>query len=446
MVVKSLIYFLNDIGEYFSKLPDLFPKALEYVLTNGLLNTSFSKFFIESNAVECLRNFSFGCSELFSEAMILKTLEISETVLGFIHTSHAEKLIELIITIIDKLNPSEKFSAQQKVFMLILNELAVGCERLSEGSSAGFIKGVTLMSAAFATLNGSECDLIWQNLNWVVIKAVELVLKILPGLKESQSECFLFLKRAVLLCSTYSDFYFSEICELVLNIYVPGKEDAVSIIISGIRILYNEPKTLEWLNRNYLILFMKLKDSLVLNPNPEIIEKFFDLQCKIAECNLQNFESTLPTSLALASSVCIFLSNKIAAKSLLNFCSMIFSSRKEELARYAIEFCRNLVLALDSISINTIQILANLLNHLKTFYTCEFECGINDAIISQTYSCFSEQDKERIRFCFLKLDTSSVGQMKSFLNSIINILKGRGSIDLIVATEISIKSKITHSK
>ena len=446
MVVKSLIFFLSDIGGHFSKLPDLFPKALEYVLTNGLLNTSFSKFFIDSNAVECLRNFSFECIELFTEPMILKTLEISEAVLGFIHTSHADKLIESIISIIDKLSPSAKLSAQHKVFVFVLNELAAGCEGLSEGNSAGFVKGVTLMSAALGALNGSDSNLIWQNLNWVVIKAVGLVIKCLPGLNESQSACFMLLKRSVLLCSTFSDCYFSEICEFVLNNYVPGKEEGVSVIISGITILYNEPKTLEWLNRNYLLLFMKLKDSLLLNPNPDIIEKFFDLQCKLVECNLAAFTSTLPASLALASSLCNFLSDRTAAKSLLNFCLMVFSTRHEELGGSVRELCRNLALALKSISVNAIQVLANLLNQFRIFYSGEFEYGINDAMISSSYACFNEQEKERIRFCFFRLDNSSVHQMKSFLNSIINILKGRGSIDLIVATEIFITSKIIHSK
>lgn len=441
MVVKSLIFFLSDIGGYFSKIPDLFPKALEYVLANGLLNAANSKFFIDSNAVECLRNFSFECIDLFSEAMVLKTLEIAETVLGFIHTSYAEKLIESIVSIIEKLNPADKSSAQQKVLMFILNEIAAGCKGVNEGNSDGFVKGVTLMSAAFGALNGSNSNLIWQNLNWIVIKTVGLVIKALPQLQDVQSTCFILLKRAVLLCSTFADCFFSEICDYVLNNYVSGKEEGISVIISGISILFNEPKTLDWLNTNYLLLYVKLKDSLIANPNPDIIEKFYDLQCKIFECHLQACSSTLPSSLALASSLCNFLSDRNPAKSVLTFCQMIFAARYEELAEIVRELCRNLISALGTISTNAIQPLANLFNKFRALYPNEFEVGVNNALVSSVYACFSEQEKQRLNFCFLKLDTSTVHQMKSFISSISNILKGRGSIDLIIATEIAITSK-----
>ena len=441
MVVKSLIFFLSDIGGYFSKVPELFPRALEYVLTNGLLNTAYSKFFIDSNAVECLRNFSFECIELFSEAMVLKTLEIAETVLGFIHTSHAEKLIESIISIIEKLNSNDKSSAQQKVLMFILNEIAAGCKGLNEGNSDGFIKGVTLMSSAFGALNGSNSNLIWQNLNWIVIKTVGLVIKALPQLQDVQPACFILLKRAVLLCSTFSDCFFSEICDYVLNNYVSGKEEGISIIISGISILFNEPKTLDWLHKNYLLLYVKLKESLLANPNPDIIEKFYDLQSKIFECHLPTCSSTLPSSLALASNLCNFLSDRNAAKSLLMFCQMIFSARYEELAELVRELCTNLISALGTISINAVQFLANLFNKFRALYANEFELGVNNALVSSAYSSFSDQEKQRIMFCFLKVDTSTVNQMKSYINSISNILKGRGSIELIIATEIAITSK-----
>jgi hypothetical protein len=136
-----------------------------------------------------------------------------------------------------------------------------------------------------------------------------------------------------------------------------------------------------------------------------------------------------------------FLSDRVAAKSLLTFCQMIFAQRFEELAVFVHDLSKNLLSSLSLISINAIQPLSFLLVNLKTSYFPEYEAGLSEALLSNSYSSFSDKDKERLRYCFSMVDTSNVHQMKGLVNSLSNILKGRGTIDLIIATEIAINSK-----
>lgn len=443
LFVKSFVFLLNDIGNHFIHFPSLFPKALEYVLANGLLDTSNSKFFIDTNAVECLRNFAFECIDLFTNEMIYKTLEITETILGVINPLYADKLVEAIISIIGKLPQNEIFVAQRKIFAYILADFSASCPGNLEFKPVLFQKGIALMSAAFMAMQGSSSQAIWQNLSDIIVETVNLTLKGIPQIKQVEvlNASYLLLKRTIVLSSVFSDFFFPQICESVICNYTPGREEGISAIISGISILFSEPNTTSWLSSNYLQVFLKLRDSLTQQSIPETIEKFFDLQSKLFESGLAVFNNTLLETLQLAINLCSYLSDRSASRAFLNFCQLIFAKKTEELAPFALALTVGLVSSLNTISINAVQPLSNLFNFFKIYYQAEFEQGVSSALAGNTFQEFQEKDKERIKFCFLKTDASTVQKMKILVNSIINILKGRGTIELLIATEIAISSE-----
>lgn len=421
----------------------MFPRALEYVLANGLLNTSNSKFFIDTNAVECLRSFSFECIDLFTNEMIYKSLEISETILGIINPVYADKLIEAIIGIIGNLPPNEVIVAQRKILSFIFTEFSAACPGSLEFKHNLFHNGIKLLSAAFAAMQGSSSQVIWQNLSDILIETVNLTLKGILQIKQAEllGGAYMLLKRIITLSSIFSDYFFPQICETLVSEYIPGKEESISTIISGISILFSEPNTKSWLSSNYLQLFIKLRDSISLKANPETIEKFFDLQSKIFESGLSVFNSTLLETLQLTINLSNYLSDRIAAKAFLNFCVLIFSKNSSELSPFAQALSTSLISSLNSINTNAVQSLSSLFNYFKAYFPPEFEQGVNSALSSGTYQEFSIKDKERIKFCFLKIDASTIQKMKILVNSLINILKGRGSMDLLIATEIAISSE-----
>ena len=442
-MVKSLVFFLNDIGNYFQYFPELFPKALEYVLANGLLNTSNSKFFIDTNAVECLRSFSFECIDLFTNEMIYKTLEISETILGVLNPVYADKLIEAVIGIIGKLPQNEVIVAQRKILSFIFTDFSAACPGNLEFKPNLFNKGIKLLSAAFAAMQGTSSQVVWQNLSDILIETVNITLKGILQIKQAEllNGAYMLLKRIITLTSVFADYFFAQICETLVSEYTSGKEESISTIISGISVLFSEPNTKSWLSLNYLKIFFKLRDSLSVQANPETIEKFFDVQSKMFESGLSVFNSTLLETLQLTINLSNYLSDRIAAKSLLNFCVLIFGKNSSDLSPFAQALSTSLISSLSTINTNAVQPLSSLFNYFKTYFPSDFEQGVNSALSTNTYSEFSPNDKERVKFCFMKVESSTIQKMKVLVSSLINILKGRGSMDLLIATEIAISSE-----
>lgn len=375
--------------------------------------------------------------------MIYKTLEIAETILGVINPLYADKLVEAIISIIGKLPQNEVFVAQRKIFAYILIEFRASCPGNMEFKPALFQKGIALMSAAFMAMQGSSSQAIWQNLSDIIIETVNLTLKGIPQIKQVEllNASYLLLKRTIVLSSVFSDFFFPQICETVISNYTPGREEGISAIISGVSILFSEPNTVSWLSSNYVQVFLKLRDSLTQQAIPETIEKFFDFQSKLFESGLAVFNSTLLDTLQLSINLCSFLSDRSAARALLNFSQLIFAKHNDELAPFAYNLTISLISSLNTISINAVQSISTLFNSFKIHFQPQFEQGVSSALSSSTFQEFSDKDKERLRFCFLKTDTSTVQKMKILVNSVINILKGRGTTELLIATEIAISSE-----
>lgn len=150
-----MIFFVSDIGSQFVQIPQLFPKSLDYVLTNGLLNTSNSSYYIDTNAIECLKNLSCECLDLFDSEMIYKTLNVCEAVLVNMPAIYADKLIESVMNILTKLPENEVFKAQQKVLLFILTELQAASPLGLQPRPQAFHKGIVLMSAAFGAMTES---------------------------------------------------------------------------------------------------------------------------------------------------------------------------------------------------------------------------------------------------------------------------------------------------
>ena len=292
LVVKSLIFFISDIGGYFSNISSLFPKALEYVLTNGLLNANNSRFYIDTNAVECIRNLSCECLGLFTPDLIYKTLQVSESALCNMSAAYGDKLVESIVSIISKLPTTEIIEAQRKVLIFILTELQAASPIGLQPRLQDYHKSIVFMAAAFGAMDEGSSREVWANLSDIISSTIEYALKgfcLYHNQENIATATYLLFRRVIKLVSTFADNFFPSICNNILEVYTPGKEDGIGVIITGISLLFNEPLTSQWLQNSYSKLFSTLSYSLSQNPSPDTISSFFDLQMKLYESGLPSF-------------------------------------------------------------------------------------------------------------------------------------------------------------
>jgi hypothetical protein len=78
------------------------------------------------------------------------------------------------------------------------------------------------------------------------MSTVDLALKGLILYKSQEvilSAVFLLFRRIIKLVSVYADNVFPVICDHILEIYTPGKEEGINVIIIGISLLFNETNT-----------------------------------------------------------------------------------------------------------------------------------------------------------------------------------------------------------
>ena len=111
------------------------------------------------------------------------------------------------------------------------------------------------------------------------------------------------------------------------------------------------------------------------------------------------------------------------------------------LAQYAFLATRSLLSALGTISTNSFPILTILLNNLRQYYEREYSQGVTQALTMDTFNKLQASEKERLLVCFLNVDGSTVHPMKQLVTTVSNILRGQGTFDGIIATEIAISSK-----
>lgn len=97
-------------------------------------------------------------------------------------------------------------------------------------------------------------------------------------------------------------------------------------------------------------------------------------------------------------------------------------------------------MGLGNINSNTFLVLSTLFDALKTKYPQEFYLGLVEALQSPIYTSFQDKEKERLLYCFLNAESAPVMQIKQFFYSLSNIIKGTGTFDSIIQTEIAIAS------
>jgi hypothetical protein len=95
---------------------------------------------------------------------------------------------------------------------------------------------------------------------------------------------------------------------------------------------------------------------------------------------------------------------------------------------------------LGTINSNTFQHLSTVLNTFKRNYMLEFTQGVSLALCTETFNKFSQNEKERLLYCFINCDCETVQRMKQLAISVSNVLRNQGTFDAIVATEIAIGS------
>ena len=438
-----MIFFISDIGEYFNRMPYHFVRAFEYVLTNGLLNTSNSQFYIDANAIECFKNLSCECLGLFSAEVVYKTLEVCQAPLFSIPTNYADKLIEALINIISRLPQSEVSAAQRKIIESILNELK-NVKPLAVQKSQSFHKGIVLLSAALGAIAENASEETWRAQKDLIKEIVEISLNGLAVFRSQENimlSLYLLFRRLTKVVNVHSDIFFPRLCDEIIEAYVPGKEEGMAVIIPGLSLLQNEPLTVQWLNMNYLKLFGVLYSAVSQDPCPDTITSFYDLQNKLYESGSQLFSTTLTNVLEVTTVLATKLHDRNSSKSLLQLCQLIFSSRADILTNYALPLTKSLLSSLETISINTYHKLSSVLNNLKLNYSSEFYQGTTLALSSEVYARFQQKEKERLLYCFANADTDTIHQMKQLINIVSNILRGQGTFDSVIAVEIAINSK-----
>ena len=444
LVVKSLIFYISDIGGNFSHIPALFPRSLEYVLLHGLLTTSNSKFYTDSNAVECLRNFSYECLELFTPEMISRTLQVCTSVLSSMPANYCDKLIEAVITIISKLPALEVVQAQRDILTFILTELQSASLPGLPPRPQVHYKGVVLMAAAFGAISENSSQELWNNLQDIILQTVSLTLQ---GLKVySQQEniilaSYVLFRKVIKLASIFADSFFPSICDSIIEMNSQGKEEGFGVIIGGISLLFNEPNTTQWLLQTYQRLFAILYTELSSNPTPEAITTFFDLQSKLYESGISVFAQTLSETLNAAVSVSNSLHDRNASKSVLLFCQLMFGSRVEQLSQHSFLLTRSLLCGLGTINNNAYQSLCTLINTLRTNYSVEFCEGVRQAFYSETFNRFGDKERERLIYCMVNVEIDTIQPMKQLLSTIGSILRGKSNFEALITTEIAISSR-----
>lgn len=444
LVVKSLIFFISDIGGYFKNFPSLLSTSIDYVLTNGLLSIPNSKFYIDSNAIECLRNLSCECLDYFSSEIIYKILQTSETILANVSSSNGDKLIETVMNSISKLPETEKLQCQRKLLSFLVRELQSASPLGLQSQPQVLLKSIILISSAFGTLTEESSKDVWGNLQDIILLSVEESLKALHLYRNSENilvAAYSLFKRIIKVCSTYADCFFINICEAVLSLYEPGKEEGMGVMLIGVSLLFNEEKTKGWLNENYMRIYNMLSNSLGTCQSPDTIVTFFDFQSKLLESGNGMVSSTLVQTLQIASLAINAVTDRNSSKALLSFLCMVFSRRLEELAPMVVLLTTNFMCAMGIISINSFHNLANVFINYRKFYHAEFVKGLTQGLSSDTYTQLTPNEKDRLLFCFINISIDTIQQMKQLLVITGNILKGQANFDSIIAIEIAANSK-----
>jgi hypothetical protein len=127
LVCKSVLFFISDIGVKFRLIPEAFPLALKYVMTAGFYNPHRANFFLDSNAIECLLNFSSDCRELFDTDAVFSTIDIACAALPELKSNYADKLIQALLKLVSLL-PAEAFAQKlQAILKYATDQAAVLC-------------------------------------------------------------------------------------------------------------------------------------------------------------------------------------------------------------------------------------------------------------------------------------------------------------------------------
>lgn len=376
--------------------------------------------------------------------MIYKTLQVAEAVLANMPTNYADKLIESVISLIAMLPNAEIADAQRKVLMFVLTELEGASPVGMQPRPILHYKGIVLMAAAFGAMSESPSQEIWKNLRDIILRTVEIALSGM-SLYKAQANIImashLLFKKVIKLVSTFADIFFPNICDTIIDNYLPGKDEGFTVIITGISLLFNEPLTSQWLQSGYPRLFTLLYTALGSSPSPDTISTFYDLQSKLYESGLAVFSQTLLQTLDATVSLSSSLQDRNASRSVLFFSHLVFSSRTEALSHHSFLLVRALVCGLGTINNNTFQSLSTVINNLKKFYFEEFCQGCIQALASEVFRSLQEKEKERLLYCLMHVDYDTIQPMKSLLSTISNILRGQSTFDALIATEIAISSK-----
>ena len=441
IVVKTVIYLVNDIGLEFKNIPELFPSAVEYVV-GSLVNNVGSGFMIDSNAVECLLNFSCECGSLFTYEIVMPLLQTCETVLPGLKNAIADKLVEALLNVVIKLPDDSRNQSVKKVCSYLDYETRNLV--LDQNSQQKFSKCIIMWASALNSLSEIPSRVLVETLGEAVPKAIEVACVGMSLYKDTEgivTAVSLFMKRVLKAFNVECDLYFGDIANCMLSNYTKGNEEALSVVVQGISTLGNCPNTLNWISANFASIYRKLFQEIQLSPEPDLISNFFDLQHKFYECVGGLSEEVISENLYLGCKLLPLLSTRNSSKSVITFFNLVFGqeNQPDSLKVYCSEVVKQSLANLHIINRNSIQFLAYLFGDIRSNYQSEFYNGLVSGF--QAFENFSQNERERLIYCFVNVETSPVFQMKNLLQTLSNILKGMGNFDSIVATEIAIASK-----
>ncbi|CAG9319908.1 unnamed protein product [Blepharisma stoltei] len=425
-------------------------------MTKGINDGLNSPFFIDSNAVECFSNTSAECYDLFTRELILPTLQICDNILPKIKSNLVDKLIEALLNIINKLPKEEMGAAIKRVLSYVDNELKnLNIDDTAE-SRQKYSKCVIIWASALNSLSSIDSGFLNEVLGEMVTQALDIICRGLL-LYRSQDGVIvavsLFFKRIIKAFTCFSDPYFPIIANCILQCYSPGHEDCLGVISNAISIIGNEANTRAWLEQNYINLFGLLISYLEAKPEPGIIVGLFEIQTKLYESgnpalnNIQVVNKTLETVCRLLP----IMTDRNPCKAVLQFTQLLFQQEGEEwkqiLFPYARLMTKAILFGLGNINSNTFLILALLVDALKGKYFQEYYNGVVEGLQSPLYANFSEKEKERLLYCFLNAESSpAIMMIKQFFFNLANILKGVGTFESVIMTEIAIASSKRAAK
>lgn len=459
LVCKAVIFFINDLGVNFRLIPDTFGHALKYVIAAGFYNPNRTQFYLDSNAIECLLNFSTDCIGLFDCESIVSTIDIATAALPDLKSNYADKLVQALLKLAAVL-PTEVYAQKLSLIMHSASEEAFKLNP-SQSDPPKIKKqvGKTIMiwGAALNSLDAADMQVMTKVLAGPICSTVTLATKALQAYSQDEgivlavSNLFKRLIRALKqdAVSNIQDVLFPEIVTSCLTNYRPPYESLLSVITTAIGELVNSPITNAWLVANYLSLLNSLMGHLNVSSDPELISSFFEIHSKLVE-NLQLqlltpevIAQLVGTTVAALQSV----TNRNPCNAVLYFMILLYSvdALIPQLVSYVQQLTCTLVLSLEKLHSTTLHHVATLVGILRAFPE-EFQQGVVMALNAEAYAKLTHGQKGIALKCLIGLPSKPISALKQFALDLSKILRGVSPADILINSEIALGGFLSKSK